>query len=71
MFDPRSVGVRFMVDKLALGQVFLRVLQFPPIYIIPPMLHTCLHVHTTFTRRTMGEAWEPSKGNVLLEIREH
>jgi hypothetical protein len=27
------------VDKVALGQVFLRVLQFSPANIIPPLLH--------------------------------
>jgi hypothetical protein len=28
-FDPGSVHVRFVVDKVALGQVFLRVVGFP------------------------------------------
>jgi hypothetical protein len=28
-FDPGLVHVGFLVDKLALGQVFLRVLRFP------------------------------------------
>jgi branched-subunit amino acid transport protein len=28
-----------VVDKVALGQVFLRVLQFSPASIIPPLLH--------------------------------
>jgi hypothetical protein len=27
-FDPRSVYMRFVVEKVALGQVFLQVLQF-------------------------------------------
>jgi hypothetical protein len=31
--------VGFVVDKVALGQVFLRVLQFSPVSIIPPLLH--------------------------------
>jgi hypothetical protein len=31
--------VGFVVDKVALGQVFLRVLQFSPANIIPPLLH--------------------------------
>ena len=30
----------FVVDKVALGQVFLPVLRFSPLSIIPPMLHT-------------------------------
>jgi hypothetical protein len=39
-FNPRSVHVRFMVDKLALGQVLYKVLQFSHTITIPPMLHT-------------------------------
>jgi hypothetical protein len=33
----RSIHVRF-VDKVALGQVFFRVLRFSPVSIIPPSL---------------------------------
>jgi len=40
MFSPGSVHVRFVVDKVALGQVFLQILQFSPFSIIPPILHT-------------------------------
>jgi hypothetical protein len=35
-FAPGSIHVRFMVDKVALGQVFLWVLRFSPVDIIPP-----------------------------------
>jgi hypothetical protein len=38
-FDPGSVHVGFVVDKVALGQVFLRVLRFLPVSFIPPVLH--------------------------------
>ena len=38
-FDPVSVHVGFVVDKVALGQVFPRVLRFYPVNLIPPMLH--------------------------------
>jgi hypothetical protein len=38
-FDPGSAHVGFVVDKLALGQVFLRVLRFSPVHVIPPVLH--------------------------------
>jgi hypothetical protein len=31
--------VGFVVDKVALGQIFLRVLRFSPANIIPPLLH--------------------------------
>jgi hypothetical protein len=34
--------VGFAVDKLALGQIFLRVLLFSSVIIIPPVLHTRL-----------------------------
>jgi hypothetical protein len=37
----RSVRVGFVVDRVAQGQVFLRVL-FSPVSIIPPLLHTHL-----------------------------
>jgi hypothetical protein len=38
-FLPKSIHVGFVVDKVALGQVFLRVLRFSPVIIIPPLLH--------------------------------
>jgi len=39
-FVPRLVHVRFVVDKMKLGKVPLPVLQFSPVSIIPPLLHT-------------------------------
>jgi len=41
-FDPISVNARFVVDKVALGQVFLRALRFSPVSNIPPTLYTHL-----------------------------
>jgi hypothetical protein len=38
-FVPRAVHVGFVVRKVSLGQVFLRVLRFRPVNIIPPILH--------------------------------
>jgi hypothetical protein len=38
-FDRGSVHVGFVVDKVALGQGFLRVLLFFPCQFIPPVLH--------------------------------
>ena len=52
VFDPRPVDVRFVVDKMTLGQVFLQVLRFSPFSIIPPILHTHLHPHLALTRKT-------------------
>jgi hypothetical protein len=37
--DPGSVHVGFVVDKLALRQVLLRVLRCSPVNFIPPVLH--------------------------------
>ena len=33
------VRVGFVVDRVALGQVFLRVLRFSHVNFIPPVLH--------------------------------
>jgi hypothetical protein len=38
-FDPGSVHVGFVVDKVVLGQVFPRVLRFSPVNFIPSVLH--------------------------------
>jgi hypothetical protein len=38
-FDPGSVHVGFVVDKVALGQVFPRILRVSPVSFIPPVLH--------------------------------
>jgi hypothetical protein len=35
-FAPGSIHMGFVVDKVALGQVFIRILRFFPVYIIPP-----------------------------------
>ena len=41
-FHPKSFHVRLVVDKVALGQFFLRVLRFSPVSTISPVLH----IHT-------------------------
>jgi hypothetical protein len=38
-FDPGSVHMGFLVDKMALGQAFTRVLRVSPANFIPPVLH--------------------------------
>ena len=71
MFDPRSVDVRFVEDKVALRQVSLPVLRFSLVHIIPLMLHTDLHLHAAVTRRTKrAKPGNLKKSNVLSEIRE-
>jgi len=51
-FDPRSVHVRFVLDEVAMGQVFLCILQFSIVYKISPKFHTHLHLHVALTSRT-------------------
>jgi hypothetical protein len=48
--------VRFVVDLAALGQIFLRMLQFSPVSIIPPVLHTHLHLQAARTGKTNGQS---------------
>ena len=55
-FDPRLVHVRLVVHKVALWQVSLAVLNFPPVSIIAPKPHTSLHLHATLTGRTNGRS---------------
>jgi hypothetical protein len=45
----RSVHVTFVVDRVAVGLVFLRLLQFCRKTIIPPILHT--HISIIYSRR--------------------
>jgi hypothetical protein len=39
MWKVRTEIVGFVMDKVALGHVFLRVLRFFPVNFIPPVLH--------------------------------
>ena len=60
----------FVVDKVVLGLALLSLLLFPPVSIIPPMLHTHLHLQVALTRRTNGPSLGTfSKSNAVLEIR--
>jgi hypothetical protein len=49
-FDPGPVHAGFVVDKLAMGTLLLRVLRFYPV-ITPPMPHTYPYLHVTLIRR--------------------
>lgn len=46
-FDLGPVHARFVVGKLALGQVSFRILRCYPVSIIPSMFRTQLHLHAT------------------------
>jgi hypothetical protein len=50
-FYSRPVHMRFVVNKVALGQVFLSVIKFSPVSIILPML--------LVFEGQVGKAWEP------------
>jgi hypothetical protein len=69
-FDPGPVRARFMVDKMALGQVVLRVLRFSPV-IIPPIFYTH-HLNVTLNRRTNGRNLGTFKqSRAVSDIGEH
>jgi hypothetical protein len=42
-FGPESIHVSFMADKMALGQIFLLVLRFSHVSIIPPLFSIDIH----------------------------
>jgi hypothetical protein len=48
----RSVQVGFVMDKVALGQGFVRVLWFFPVSIIPPLLCIYSFIHSSITSTT-------------------
>jgi hypothetical protein len=54
IFDPRPHNVRNLIDKVALGEVFIRVLLVSNAFVISPMLSTHLHPQVAPTRRTNG-----------------
>jgi hypothetical protein len=68
-FDTRSDHVRFVVEKVPLGQVSLPVLQVSPVSIIPPMLHTHLHLHAALTTTTNGRSLGTLKQSNVLSDR--
>ena len=47
--------VIFVVDRVALGQVFVRLLRYSCISIVPPMSHTYFHLQAPHRRRTIGQ----------------
>jgi hypothetical protein len=65
-FDSRPGLVKFVVGKMAPGQVFLRVIQFS----VPSSFHHCfiiIFVHAfLLTERQTDEAWESTKKAMLF-----
>ena len=59
-FDQGSLTMRFMVGKLTLGHVFLRVLWFSPQYHSTIAPYT-FYMYMLLCKERTDEAWEPSK----------
>jgi hypothetical protein len=52
----QTIHVGFVVNRVALGQVFFWVLRFSPVTIIPPMFRTHLFPHVTLIAMTNGRS---------------
>jgi len=63
--DPIPFYVRSVVDKVAVGLVFLPELRFSPDNIIPSTLHIHLHLHVLLTRST--DRAKPGNLRVLFQ----
>jgi len=60
-----------MTDEMATGQVLLRVFQFSPVNIIPPLLNSHLHLLVALTRGSKERSLGTSrKNNDVAKIRE-
>jgi hypothetical protein len=70
--EPEALRVRFVVDNVSLGQVFLPVLRFSPVSIIPSLLHTLLYLHDIrFSGKSGRKLGTAKKSNALSEIGGH
>ena len=58
---PRLVHMRFVVDKVALGQVLHTVLRFSPVSVVQQCpIHVFIY-ELLLSKGKTGLAWEPSK----------
>jgi hypothetical protein len=76
-FEPGSIHVGLVMDKVALGQVFLRVLRFSPVNIIPPSFYggwTICPLVAAVQRRSLTQSkfviYKNLSGNVQIKIYE-
>ena len=70
-FDPGSVHVKFVVGKVALGQVFLLYLGFP-LSVLFHHFSVLLYIYVFLSpEERTGKPWEPSKGSALSAIGDH
>jgi hypothetical protein len=64
-FDPRSVHLRLVVDKLALGKVFLPVLQCP----LSLSTHQCSILDFIYENFKQAKPWNMYKSSIFSEFR--
>ena len=64
-FDLSTVRVRVVVYEVAMVQVYLRTLLYPP-SIVPLTLYTLLNRNKSLIRRTSGRRMEPFKTSVFF-----
>jgi hypothetical protein len=48
------------VNKVVVGEIFLRVFRFFPVNVIPPVLHIHLHLHMLLSARESHKVWDRS-----------
>jgi hypothetical protein len=72
-FDHGPVLMKFVVDKLALGEGYLRVLLYSSVSLTLPLIHThpYLNIPTVLTRKTSDHAWEPENEEMLFRVVEY
>lgn len=71
-FDPRSVHVKIVVDKVEAEHVLFRVPLYSPAHITAPVLHTHLHVDAALSRREKKRGQSNFQKAILFsEIEEH
>ena len=68
-FNPSSVHVIFVMDKVAMRQVFLRVLHCSPLYTISSFLQ--LHYMLLLLEGKTGKSWNGYKKICFQEVGEH
>jgi hypothetical protein len=54
-FDTGLVHLEFVVDKVALGQVFSPVFRFSPVNFIPPLLHYSIKKKTNHLHHRVAQ----------------
>jgi len=70
-FDPRSVHVGFVVDKVALRNVIFSLPRFSPFSIVLPPVNTNFHLHVALTKRSKGQNLGTFQESVLIREQEY